>query len=176
MSARKRSIYLKKMETKYAMENNIKYILAPMYQIDIDTLSKIRGEVEAVLRQYRNLEFHRKLFGIINNVVNDEFFEMMLNKWKDIQVVFNIRLNLKAGMIQAIRFHYNDDTYSLIYICKAIFLEWEMDIFSGNLKVSSIDFEHLDNVVFTDFYNNCLDLFSYIIDIDRNKLEIEYGY
>ncbi len=169
---KKSSMCLIKMKGFDAKESPCVFV--PKFQKDIETANKIHGESLAKFFQYRHLEFHQKLFAIANDIVNDKFFETMLDIWDDIQKVFNIKLNLTAEIIQATRFQYNDDGYSLIYICKACFLEWERDPVSGNLKVSSIAFENMDNIIFTDFYNNCLNLWSYILKISKWELENEF--
>jgi hypothetical protein len=169
-----KTMILFKCDSLFAYNNGIKYVFAPKYLPDIESMSKINGDVKAKIYQPRNLKQHCKLFAIANNIASEGFFEMLLSTWDDAQEKFNIKLNLIPEIIQAIRLQYNNDSYSLIYICKACFLKWEKDIFSGNMTVSSISFDNMDNVEFTDFFNSCLDLWSYILQVSRTDLECNY--
>jgi hypothetical protein len=173
--AKKTSIYLLKMKGNEAKDCPIVFV--PKFQADIDKAAKIKGESEAMFWQYRNLKFHRKLFGIAGNIVNDEFFEMMFDMWNDIKTTFNIKLNITKEAIQAIRLENNDDCYSLIYICKSIFLPWEKKWMPNGIiifQVSSISFRAMDNIEFEEFYNKCICLWAYILNCPVNELDLNY--
>jgi hypothetical protein len=171
---KKTSTFLVKISPKEAIYRNIKFILCPKFANDVDKVAKIKGECEAKLYQYRNLKFHRKLFGIAKNIVCDEFFQLLLDQWQDIRQIFQLQLNLSDKSIQSTRMQYNSDSYSLIYLCKACFLEWEKEPISGNLIVSSISFREMDNIEFETFYQKCISLWAYILNCPINELDLNY--
>jgi len=143
--------------------------IIPTTNIGIEILSKINGEFLISIKQYRNLKFHKKLMGICRKFVNDDFFILLADKWNDVMTVFNLQLNLTPEIIQRTRLLYNDDVYSFIYFCKAVFLEWERDPIRNELKVNSIAFEVMDNLIFQEFYKKVIDLLEFLLDIEIER-------
>lgn len=170
----KRSIIFRNIPTSVAMQNGIEKVAIPIYEKGQEIFNKIKGDYEVKINQYRNLKFHNKLFGIIENIICNEFFEKLIDRWSYIQIAFNIQLLITEIAIQSIRITFNDDVYSLIYICKYLFLPMEKKILpNGKIiyDVSSISFKEMDNVVFEEFYNKSLDLIAFILDLNKNQLE-----
>jgi hypothetical protein len=168
---------MNKMTSENAYKKGIKYILAPAYNKDIDKIEKINGEIECKLYQYRNLQFHRKLFKICNDLCTEEFFILMLDNWNEIQKAFQIQLVLDKRSIQALRLKFKDDGYTFIYICKWLFLPLESHILPNGNRVSivaSISFREMDNLEFTDFFNQTIELLCFILDITKDQLNINY--
>ena len=149
--------------------------LFPMYQKDIEKFNKIKqGELlEVETFKNRNILHHRKLFGICNEFVNNDFFIQMLDKWDKIQQAFDFQLTLSNEAVQEIRFKYKSDSYAYIYICKWLFLPLEEIILpDGKIlnTVSSINFRELGQDEFEIFYNKCIELLAFIIEVTPDKL------
>ena len=160
----------------YESNNNIKpCCLMPAYQKDFEKLSKLKeGELfEVETFTNRNLNHHRKLFGICNEFCNNDFFIQMLDKWEQIQSAFDISLILDNTAIQELRFKHKSDSYTFIYICKFLFLPLEEIILpDGKVLniVSSINFRDMDQLAFEEFYSKAIELLAFIIGVSPEKL------
>lgn len=175
---KKNSMVFVNLDIDVAKEMGYNKVAVPKFDEDKEKLFKISGEYEATVKKSRNLGFHCKLFYIINKNINNEFFAHMCDIWADVQEVFNIQLTIELFAIQSIRIRFNNDTYSLIYIMKWIFLPLEEIVKpdgSIDYQVSSISFEKMDNILFTEFYDKCLDLLAFILDTNRYELEKTYN-
>ncbi len=171
---KKTSIILIKTSSKYAYDNGINYVLVPKFEKGKKIVSKINGEVKAQLTQPRNLELHEKLFAISNTCCIQNIFEKLLNRWELAKQVFDIQLEINEPAIQGIRIRFKQDSYSLIYICKYLFLPLQEELKpdgSVSYKISSISFSEMDELIFQEFYNKCVEFWSFILDTNRSKLE-----
>ncbi len=171
---KKTSIILIKTSSKYAYDNGINYVLVPKFEKGKAILSKINGEVKAQLTQPRNLELLQKLFAIAETCCIQNIFKKLINRWELAKQVFNIVLEINESAIQGIRAEYKRDCYSLVFICKYLFLPFERELKPNGeigLKISSVALESMDEIVFQEFYNKCVEFWSFILDINRSKLE-----
>ncbi len=171
---KKTSLILIKTSSKYAYDNGINNVLVPKFDKGKEILNKINGEVKAQISQPRNLSLHQKLFAISNNCCIQNIFEKLLLRWDLARQVFDIQLEINEPAIQGIRIRFKQDSYSLIYICKYLFLPLEQELKpDGNVsyKISSISFGEMDEIIFQEFYNKCVDFLSFILDVNRSKLE-----
>jgi hypothetical protein len=171
---KKTSLILIKTSSKYAYDNGINNVLVPKFEKGKEILNKISGEVKAQISQPRNLLHHSKLFAISNDCCKNNIFEKLIQRWELARQVFNIQLDISELAIQAIRIRFKQDSYSLIYICKWLFLPLEEELKpdgSISYKISSIAFSEMDEIIFTDFYNKCLNFLVFILDVNRNDIE-----
>ncbi len=172
--SKKTSIILIKTSSKYAYDNGINYVLVPKFEKGKAILSKINGEVKAQLTQPRNLELLQKLFAISNICCVQNIFKKLIDRWDLAKQVFDLTLEINELAIHGIRAEYKKDSYSLVYICKYLFLPFERELKpNGDIgfKISSIAFESMDEIIFQEFYNKCVEFWSFILDINRSKLE-----
>ena len=170
----KKSIILLKIDLNYAKQQGIKYCLIPVFKKDIEVVKKIKGEVKATITEVRNLLHHRKIFAIANVCCENNIFELLIKKWESIKIVFDFPLDVDFKTIDLLRFKYKDDSYTLIYICKWLFLPLdEILLPNGEIvnAVSSIDFASMDQIDFEKFYKDCLDLWSFALNVKRTDLE-----
>lgn len=170
----KASVILVKASSKFALENGINNVLIPKYEKSKDIVNKLSGDIKATLSQPRNLEHHEKLFAIAKKCGKNNIFYAILERWQLAKQVFDLQLEINELAIQGIRARFKQDSYSLIYICKYLFLPFEEELQPDGkraYKISSIAFSEMDEIKFSEFYNRCLDFWAFILDINRSVLE-----
>jgi hypothetical protein len=172
---KKASLILMKVDLNYCKAYHIDNVLIPKFDKGKKLVNKIKGDIKATLQEDRNLYHHRKMFAIANEACQNGVFEKMISRWDVIDQVFDFQFDIKAEYIQAIRFQYKSDSYSLVYIAKFLFLPFEKEIFpNGHVhhKISSISFAEMDQILFDEFYNKFVEWVALILEVDHKQLEV----
>jgi len=127
--------------------------LKPLYDSDYDEKKKLKiGEVyEATIRLQRNLQFHRKYFGLINCAWEYQN-ERVIEHFKNNIELFRKTVEVAAGWCEPV---FSIDRREWIEVPK------------------SIAFDKMDNAEFTELYERVKDvLFKYFLkDISVEKFE-----
>lgn len=172
--AKKRIIYMRKIPAKMAAEYRIVNCAVPVHDLDKERFSKISGEFEADIWCYRNLNFHRQLFGIARECTDNDILEKMTCENR----IHKYEKLLSSIAIELLRLEHKNDAYTLIYLMKWFFLPLEKVILpDGTITkiVSSISFREMDNVVFSEFYVSCLLYWAQRLGTTKELLEGTYG-
>ena len=170
-----KTIYLTTIDLKTAVEKNINKLAVPIYEDGKELFDKINGDFRAEVSMVRNPGHHRKLFAILNLATSNGLLQKMIKH--DI-IVNEMDGYINYEKVEMLKIIYKTDIEIIRYLLKWMFLPLEPLIdanFNKTYQVSSIKFSKMDQIQFTEFYDNVIDYVSKKLNVPINILEREAG-
>lgn len=162
---------LKQMAVKNIHSDNVN-VAFPMNEKSKGILSKINGEFKAVIMQHRFLKKHQKFFVILDKVTENGFLDRLPNV--DLTLGNYPVERISQEIINSLLIRLKDESEVVRYLIKYLLLPLEKVFkYDGSfyLEVSSQAFEKMEELIFDEFFQKALDLWSNVLGISKEVLQ-----